>query len=229
MDTNTVKEKQTLKYLKPLIIVVLFLLVAFTLTFYLLTAGFADETSSFSRVFLYTIPLYVFIIIISFISKFGLSWAPISLLLFSISSMIIFRYGDSSPSFLNLPMMLGIGVLLDVICLGLSMYEENKIVKTVKKVILGITFIAFMIVGVYLLQALFTENWLGTPFSGQLKSVYRPFSLIIIITGVIYYLFLIFKPDNLISKKQLGYLNGSLTLIIFILALVMIIIPLFVI
>lgn len=123
---NTIKPNNKLiKCIKPIIVLLLFLIVTFISYFYLIIASMADQVISYSRFFLYTSPLYFLVIIISFIPKYKLSWAPISLLLFSISSLTIFRYSNNSPSFLNLPIILGISVLFDVIYFGLSIYEEN--------------------------------------------------------------------------------------------------------
>lgn len=81
--------------------------------------------------------------------------------------------------------------------------------------------------GFYLLKELLTGNWGGTPFASQLNTVCIPFSIIIILIGLIYYLFMLVKPNNLINSKYLGYLKGTVALITFILALVLISIPIF--
>lgn len=204
-QTNYLKKEVSITLLRSIIMSVLFLVSLGILIMYFVLSHFGGINDAF----MYTIPFYIILLVLSAFPKLKMSWAPVSLFLYSIYCLFN-TYFDSSiyPQHNILIILLGVSVLLDFINFTIDFNPNSKVISLIKKIISLIILSIFIVSGSFLIFTLFVDQMKLTPFGDLLKTIYIPFSIIIILIGFIYYSYHILKTDNIISERKVSIINS---------------------
>ncbi len=211
------------KYLEP---VVLSLLLVFTLAveiIYLVVSHFGD----IFEVFIYSIPLYVILSILSFIAKHKFSWTPISMFLFAIYCVYNTYFNSSvDPFHIVFIILLGIVTLLDFSYLVIDKYIFTKNFNIIKIILLIVMQSIITVSSTVLLFGIFRGGWSLNPYGYSLNQLYVPLSIIVIAICSIYYSLCILNIGHILSKEKVNIIKGLMFTITFIITLFMMIISL---
>jgi hypothetical protein len=223
-QSNNKKRNIAYQYAKPIVLLIILLL---SLAIQMLYVVFSHFGNVFD-VFIFTVPFYIILCILTFIPRVKLSWTPISLFLFSVYCLFnTYFNSSSSPIHKIFIMLLGISVLFDFAYYMIDTYFNSVILGFVKNVLLIMVNSIITVSGTFLLYGIFSRDWVFTPFSHLLHQVYIPFSIAIIAMCFLYYTFLILISNTMLSKEKIVITKGIIFSITFILTLIMMIIPMF--